>query len=191
MQTLVSLPRWARRAQPAVLVLASSLLAAACAEHMPTASPARSGPVVSADKVVADAPGGRLLVAQIDGLQPVPNAKADHAGDGLAEFTVNLGQQLLCASVTVHTEFQGDIIEAHIHPAVRGSASPILVADLTPALLPALAETGLASGCITLERDVLKAIAKHPADFYFNLHTPQNGIPDGGILRGQLSDGRP
>jgi hypothetical protein len=179
-----------REARSAV-ALAAVVLAAGCAE--PTAPAVSPASVASAAKIkdAEGARGGRPLYAVMDGFQPLPNDKADRAGSGTALFTINPGHRQICATVTVRTALQADITEAMIHPAVRGAASAEMTAEFTPVLAPGLAATGAASGCVTLERDVIDELMAYPERFYFNIHTPYNGIPDGGILRGQLSAERP
>ena len=65
---------------------------------------------------------------------------------------------------------------AHIHEAPAGQAGPVVVPLAAPT-------DGTSSGCVTLEREELKEIAKNPDDYYVNVH---NAEFPAGALRGQL-----
>ncbi len=72
---------------------------------------------------------------------------------------------------------------AHIHAGDASIAGPVVVALDPPD------ETGVSAGCVTdVERALVKAIRKHPADYYVNVHT--SDFPAGAV-RGQLSKWAP
>jgi hypothetical protein len=67
---------------------------------------------------------------------------------------------------------------AHIHQAPAGVAGPVVVP------LPTPDASGMAKGCITVQRSLVEAILANPAGYYANVHTTD--FPAGAI-RGQLS----
>jgi hypothetical protein len=141
--------------------------------------------------LVAALPGGVLLYAEMDGEQPVPNDLADHEGRGLAAFSMDIAVGQACVAVALDTVLYPDINHSHIHPSRRGQASPRTIIEWGHAIVRQLREDGSAVGCVFPGPDVIAMILADPSGFYFNVHTPANGIPDGGILRGQLSAEEP
>ena len=131
-------------------------------------------------------PPGVRLYAAMDGHQPVPNDLADHAGSGRAEFSLSAADGRACVAVTLATTQYREITGSHIHPAPAGSASPETVIDWSGAIVAQLREDGSAIACVHPGAAVVARVLADPAGFYFNIHTPANGVPDGGILRGQL-----
>jgi hypothetical protein len=102
-------------------------------------------------------------------------------------FSLNAGAGRVCVAVTLNTAQFADITGSHIHPAPAGAASSEVVIEWADVIVPQLREDGSATGCVYPGTAVVERILADPAGFYFNVHTPSNGIPDGGILRGQLS----
>ena len=196
-------------ARSAAAVVALALIAAGCGD----------GPAAPADPIVARAatmhgaeaaanstddkdkdkdkdkddglPAGVRLYAAMDGQQPVPNDLADHAGSGRAEFSLSAAEGRACVAVTLATAQYREITGSHIHPSPAGAASAETVIDWTDAVVAQLREDGTAVGCTYPGAAAVERILADPAGFYFNIHTPANGIPDGGILRGQLTDRQP
>lgn len=133
-----------------------------------------------------------LYADQMTGDQPTPNDGSDHAGSGRARFSLSVATGRVCASVSVHYNAAafGPATAAHIHPAPRGDGSPLEIATWSSGepLVDGLNGPG-ASGaqCTDLARATVRRILDDPGDFYFNFHTLGNPIPNGGILRAQLT----
>ena len=100
----------------------------------------------------------------------------DPNGSGTASFTFNRGRGEVCFSLEVE-----DIVlpatGAHIHVAPAGSPGPIVIPLTAPG------SDGTSSGCVSADRDLVKAITKHPASYYVNVHSSE--FP-GGAVRAQL-----
>lgn len=101
-------------------------------------------------------------------LQPVQGA----SGSGSASFTIRLGQNQLCHTLTV-TGLTG-VTAAHIH---RGSTGAVVVPLSTPT-------TGSSSGCGTVDKALLQEIVRSPGAFYVNVHT---GSHPNGQIQGNLT----
>jgi CHRD domain len=81
----------------------------------------------------------------------------------------------VCWEITT-TDVVG-IFAAHIHRGAVGVAGPIEVH------LSAVDE-GTASGCVAVDRELIKEIRQNPSGFYVNVHAnPDFGA---GAIRGQL-----
>lgn len=91
-----------------------------------------------------------------------------------------------CVAVTLVTTQYPEITGSHIHPAPAGSASSEIVIDWSADIVAQLREDGSAIGCVHPGAAVIERVLADPAGFYFNIHTPANRVPDGGIIRGQL-----
>lgn len=100
----------------------------------------------------------------------------DPDGTGTASFTFNRGLGEVCFSLEVE-----DIVlpatGAHIHVAPAGSPGPIVIPLTAPG------SDGTSSGCVSADRELVKAITKDPASYYVNVHTTD--FP-GGAVRAQL-----
>ena len=127
------------------------------------------------------------LGARLDGANEVPPADPD--GRGLA--LVRTGRERVCFAVG-WTRI-GAPIFAHIHAGAAGVNGPVVVlffdvpelAATPPPPPAALPDTVSAvAGCVD-DQDpaTLRAIRRHPADFYVNVH---NSEFPGGAIRGQL-----
>ena len=87
---------------------------------------------------------------------------------------INRGLGQVCW--TIEVEGIDPIFAAHIHPGVAGVAGPVLVP-----LMPN--DVFAPTGCVSIDRELAKTIAKNPSDYYVNVHT----VPfPAGALRGQL-----
>ena len=122
----------------------------------------------------AAARGGQMFATHLDGASEVPGP-GDPDGSGSAAITVNRGLGEVCWWIEVDGIDQA--IAAHIHVGAAGVAGPIVV-GLTPP-----GADGASTGCASVDRDLAKAIAKDPANYYVNVHNP---IYPAGALRGQL-----
>lgn len=118
--------------------------------------------------------GGRPLSTTLTGAAEVPGP-GDPDGSGEAVLQLNHGQSQVCFQLTV-----SDIAPAtaaHIHVGPVGVAGPVVV-GLTPPT------GGSSSGCVTADRDLIKAIMQDPDAYYVNVH---NADFPAGAVRGQLS----
>ena len=120
--------------------------------------------------------GGRPLAAELSGINEVPGS-GDPDGNGTARLWLNQGQAEVCYRLEV-----ADVIlpatGAHIHAAPVGVAGPIVV-PLTPPNA-----SGVSSGCVNADKELVKAIRQHSENYYVNVHT--SDFPAGAV-RGQLS----
>ena len=117
--------------------------------------------------------GGRPLIAHMTGSQETPPNNSP--GTGTAKITVNIGQGEVCWVLTVQN-LEAPATAAHIHVAPVGVPGPIVV-PLSPPT------SGSSQGCQTVDRALAKNIAKHPEEYYVNVHTT---VFPGGEIRGQL-----
>lgn len=126
--------------------------------------------------------GDKPLFASMSGKNEIDTATGhrragDADGTGSFSAIIHKSTNELCFGITV----QG--IEpptaAHIHKAKRNKNGPIVI-TLTA---PSAGDPGTSSDCVSADPDLLKAIQKHPARYYANVHT--SDFP-GGAVRGQL-----
>jgi hypothetical protein len=116
---------------------------------------------------------GRPLEAALTGAAEVPGP-GDPDGSGEAFFTLNQGQGEICFQLTV-----ADIAPAtaaHIHRGAEGVPGPVVVGLIPPT-------SGFSSGCISVDRELIKEIRQNPSAFYANVH---NSPFPAGAIRGQL-----
>ena len=114
------------------------------------------------------ADGGRKFTTELTGAAEVPGP-GDSDGSGTATVTLNPGQGEVCWDITVSGV--ETITAAHIHVGEAGVAGGVVV-PLSPT-----------SGCISADRDLIKAIIQNPEGYYVNVH---NAPFPAGALRGQL-----
>jgi hypothetical protein len=102
-------------------------------------------------------------------LQPVTGA----TGSGSASFTIRLGNNELCYTLTVTG--LTNVTAAHIHRVATGAVVVPLTAPTS----------GSASGCATVAKALLQEILSKPAAFYVNVHTQTypNGQVQGTLSR--------
>jgi hypothetical protein len=117
--------------------------------------------------------GGRPFTTSLTGAAEVPGP-GDPDGSGTAELTLNQGQREVCFQISVQDI--GAPIAAHIHEAPTGVAGPIVVDFFQGNPRP--------SGCVTVDRALIKDIRQNPDEYYVNVHNEE--FPDGAV-RGQLS----
>lgn len=117
--------------------------------------------------------GGRPLSTILSGANEVP-VLGDPDGTGSARITLNVGQRQVCYELEVGGI--GTATAAHIHEAAAGSTGPVVVGLSAPS-------NGVSSGCVAVERDVIKGILQDPTGYYVNVHNAE--FPSG-ALRGQL-----
>ena len=119
--------------------------------------------------------GGRKLQTSLTGAAEVPGP-GDTDGAGMAEITVNAGQNRVCYKLSVSNI--APATAAHIHEAPPTAAGPVVVT------LGAPNASGMSSGCVTVTRALALEILKRPADYYVNVH---NAPFPAGAVRGQLA----
>ncbi len=118
---------------------------------------------------------GRKLNASLTGAQEVPGP-GDPDGMGWASVKAHPKSGQLCVAMQVSKI--DPAAAAHIHEAPKGASGPVVVT------LPTPNAQGFASGCITVDKELLKEIKKNPSDYYVNVH---NALYPAGAVRGQLS----
>ena len=125
--------------------------------------------------------GGRPLSTTLTGeaevnAAGVPN-QGDLDGEGSARVTLNQGQGEVCFEINV-SGITLPATAAHIHVGAAGVNGPIVVGLAAPDA------SGFASGCVSADKALIKAIRQNPADYYVNVHNAE--YPPGAV-RGQLS----
>ena len=117
---------------------------------------------------------GRPLRAELSGANELSGGDTD--GSGVARLRLNQGRHRICYKIEV-ADIALPVTAAHIHEGAAGVDGAIVV-EFGPF------DEGTAVGCVTgLERSLIKAIRRHPADYYVNVHNDE--FPDGAV-RGQL-----
>jgi hypothetical protein len=101
-------------------------------------------------------------------------------GTGTATITIDRNARSVCYAITTR-DVALPLLAAHIHAAPAGQAGPVVVALFTePVNAAAVGPT-----CLTgLDKNLLKAIIRSPADYYVNVH---NAPFPNGAVRGQLA----
>jgi hypothetical protein len=117
--------------------------------------------------------GGRPIAVPMTGAEE-PNG-GDTDGSGEAVFFFNPGLSQVCFQLTVRDI--APATAAHIHLAPAGVNGSVVIGLVPPT-------DGFSSGCVTADRDLLKAILQDPAAYYVNVH---NADFPGGAVRGQLA----
>ena len=118
--------------------------------------------------------GGRPISIHLTGAAEAPGP-GDPDGSGSASFTFNPGQGEVCYDYNVTGV--APLAAAHIHLAPAGVPGPVVIP------LPPTSATG-GSGCVSADRDLIRAILIDPSAYYFNVH---NADFPAGALRGQLT----
>jgi hypothetical protein len=127
----------------------------------------------AATPVAGAADGGRPLSTALTGAAEVPGP-GDPDGSGTASLRLNQGQGEICYRLTVTGI--APALAAHIHLGTATMAGPVVVGLAPPT-------SGASSGCVAVDRNLIKAIRKNPDAYYVNVH---NAEYPAGALRGQL-----
>lgn len=124
--------------------------------------------------------GGRPFSTDLTGEAEVTAAGVPNQGDldgvGTASMTLNQGQNEICYELQV----SGIVLPAaaaHIHVGASTTTGPVVVG------LSAPNADGWAGGCVTVSKELIKAIRQNPENYYVNVH---NSVYPAGALRGQL-----
>lgn len=125
--------------------------------------------------------GGRPFSTELTGeaevtAAGVPN-QGDLDGEGTAHITLNQGQGEVCFELNV-SGITLPAAAAHIHVGSSTTTGPVVVGLAAPDA------NGNASGCVSADPALIKAIRQNPEGYYVNVH---NSDFPGGALRGQLS----
>lgn len=131
--------------------------------------------VLSLTSIAAD--GGRKFTVTLTGAAEVPGP-GDPDGSGTAVLRLNPGQGEVCFDITV-SNITLPTTGAHIHVGTATEFGPVVV-GLTPP-----GTSGSSSGCVSADRDLIKAIIQNPENYYVNVHTLP--LYAAGAVRGQLS----
>ena len=119
------------------------------------------------------AAGGAPLSVTMTGAAERPGP-GDPDGTGTASFTFNRGTGEVCFWLSVSNI--APATASHIHRAPPTSPGPVVI-PLTPPT------SGTSSGCVSADRELIKDIAKHPENYYVNVH---NAEYPAGAIRAQL-----
>ncbi len=117
--------------------------------------------------------GGAMLSAELSGAQEP--GMGDPNGMGYVELLLNQGQGTI--SYTLEVSNIDPATAAHIHIAPPGVAGPVVVGLSAPT-------SGMSSGVVEVDKELIKAIRQNPGAYYVNVHNP--AYPAGAV-RGQLS----
>ncbi len=116
---------------------------------------------------------GRPISASLSGDQET--SAGDPDGSGYVELELNQGQGTI--EYTLSVENIDPATAAHIHIGAMGVAGPVVVGLSAPS-------SGMSSGVIEVDTELIKAIRKNPENYYVNVHNP---MYPAGAVRGQLS----
>ena len=107
----------------------------------------------------------------------VPLSGANEVGGGDPDGIGVAGLDFVGDQVCWRIEVSGvdDVILAHIHVGAAGTNGPVVVDFVFP--------TNGFEGCVTADRNLMRAIRRNPAGYYVNVHSVE--FP-GGAVRGQL-----
>ena len=124
--------------------------------------------------------GGRPLSTTLTGAEEVPGP-GDADATGQADLRLNQGRSRICFDLSWEN-IDGTVFAGHIHVAPAGSPGPIVV----PLFDGTFGGTDSLSDCVHVEKSLVKAIRRHPSDYYVNFHS----LPGfaSGAIRGQLGD---
>ena len=125
--------------------------------------------------------GGRPFETTLTGAAEVNAAGVPNQGDpdgtGTASITLNQGQGEVCYELYVENIVL-PAAAAHIHVGPSTAPGPVVIG------LSAPDATGYASGCVSADPELIKAIRQNPEAYYVNVH---NSVYPAGAVRGQLS----
>lgn len=115
------------------------------------------------------------LVVSANGANEKPNNGAK-TGSASGTFTLNITKNTICFT-NMKTKGLVHVIGAHIHLGASGIHGSIFITfDISNF-------NRVRQTCMKVAHPVLVDVAKHPGDYYFNVHTKD--FP-GGAVRGQL-----
>jgi hypothetical protein len=118
---------------------------------------------------------GIILTTDMTGKEEAPGP-GDPDGFGKALFRLDVEKSEVCWILKVVNI--APATAAHIHLAPAGSPGPVVV-PLSPPT------DGKSTGCATVDKAIVMAIAENPGAYYVNVH---NADYPAGAVRGQLGD---
>ena len=113
------------------------------------------------------------ISTSLSGAEEVKGGDPD--GTGFAELILNQGQGTITYTLSVANIDPAN--GAHIHKAPAGSEGGVVATLLPPT-------SGMSSGTVVVEKELVKEIRKNPEAYYVNVH---NAAYPSGAVRGQLS----
>lgn len=126
------------------------------------------------------------VVAEAAAMSSTTTFKIDATGKGVSggmgiktsaaatgTIAVNTAKGTVCYEI--YTKGLSKIAAAHIHKGAKGVDGPVAV-SLNPAKFNSMTMT---AACVKVPVALAKAIVAHPANFYFNVHTPS--FPNGAV----------
>ena len=123
--------------------------------------------------LTAVAAGGQVISVTMTGAAERPGP-GDPDGSGTATFVFNRGLSEVCYWLSV--ENIAPATASHIHIAPPDSPGPVVI-PLSPPT------SGTSSGCVSVDKALIKAITKDPGNYYVNVH---NAEYPAGAIRAQL-----
>ncbi len=164
-----------RRRAASTVTLLGAAAALACAEPTPTELSVEL-PLFAAASVGHTGTSGRSFALDMS-QEVTATFTGDPDGVGTALLTMNVGQRIICWSLTA-SNIALPATASHIHRAPPGLAGPIVLPLSPPGA------SGSSSGCAEdVDRDLIVGVFSDPAAYYVNVHTTEH--PPGAI-RGQL-----
>ena len=121
--------------------------------------------------------GGRPFTTTLTGAAEVPGP-GDPDGSGTASITLNPGLEEVCFELFV-SNITLPATGAHIHVIGPLGFGPVVVGLVPPDA------TGTSSGCVSADRELIKAIMQNPENYYVNVHTLP--LYAAGAVRGDLA----
>jgi hypothetical protein len=122
--------------------------------------------------LAAGTAGTTTLKTTMLGKSEVP--KGAPKGSGKAVVTLNASKGTVCWKFS-NIKGLSKVNASHIHKGAKGKSGNVVVAFFAGALKT--------KGCVKAPKSLIKAIAKHPAGYYVNIHTAKYPA---GAIRGQL-----
>src|SRR4051812_34596907 len=113
----------------------------------------------------------KTLTVSMNGKSESP--KGDPNGKGTAKVTLNSSTGKVCFKLT--WSGIGTPTASHIHKGKKGVSGPVVI--------PFFGGAAKHSGCVKVDKKLIRQIQRTPGSYYVNLH---NAKYPGGALRGQL-----
>jgi hypothetical protein len=122
------------------------------------------------------ADAGRRFSTELSGANEVPGP-GDPDGIGNARLSLLPGREQVCFDIFVRG-IELPATGAHIHVGEVDESGDVVVALSSPN------GNGQSTGCVSADREVIRAILQNPDGYYVNVHSSEYPA---GAVRGQLS----